>query len=163
VPKDSKWINIVFKPSEYFYMRTDKAAINRVIERLLEGTFNFTMKPLDKCQRWCISLPVPRWNGSDEDSREAALELAQWYKEQILAGNATINRALLFNRQPFNAGKACCRNNTCNRILHPERYKKPEQNEREIEIERENETKIETKIGMEVFPIDNGLFYYELQ
>ncbi|KAJ5856608.1 uncharacterized protein N7529_010552 [Penicillium soppii] len=147
VPKDSKWINIVFKPSEYFYMRTDKAAINRVIERLLEGTFNFTMKPLDKCQRWCISLPVPRWNGSDEDSREAALELAQWYKEQILAGNATINRALLFNRQPFNA----------------ERYKKPEQNEREIEIERENETKIETKIGMEVFPIDNGLFYYELQ
>jgi hypothetical protein len=124
VADDSKWLNVTFKKWEYYYLRTDGAVISRVIEHILEKNFEITEEPFDESRRWCISFPVSGAHMSDQNAREDALQLVKWYKAQILNGNATINRALLFDRKPFLTGKPCCKNNVCDLIAHPEWYAK---------------------------------------
>ncbi|KAJ5550370.1 hypothetical protein N7535_001692 [Penicillium sp. DV-2018c] len=116
------WVNIDFSWAENFYLRTDSALITYIIQRIKEGKFEVHRKPWDRESRWCISLPVSKKHKSLEAATVEARELAEWYKVQILNGNASINRELLFDRKPYHVGKNCCRDNVCERMLHPELY-----------------------------------------
>lgn len=117
---ENMWVNITFTTKDHFYLRTDGALICLIIERIREMKFEFTPEPMDRQFRWCISLPVSKAHDTEDGVIADALGLAEWYRVQILNGNATINRKLLFDRKPFNEGKECCRDNVCDRILHPE-------------------------------------------
>ena len=117
---ENTWINITFTVKDYFYLRTDGALICFIIERIRERKFQVSTEPMDRKARWCISIPVSKLHKSMGGAVADALQLAEWYKVQILNGNASINRKLLFDRKPFNEGKECCRDNVCDRILHPE-------------------------------------------
>ena len=124
MPDDSWWVNIVFGWPEHPYLRTDGAVMKAVIERIKARTIKITPKPMDETGRWTISLPVSKDHPTNGDAMEDALQLAQWYLAQIRLGNATINRELLFTMKPFRFGKECCKNNQCDRVLHPEWYEK---------------------------------------
>lgn len=126
VADDAYWVNIVFRYGENLLMRTDGAVMTRVIERIQEKRFDFGDIPWDLEIRWCISLPVSGRHVNDENRTEDALQLAKWYKKQIDLGNATVNRALLFDMKPYHSGKNCCHGTVCDRILHPEWYGPPE-------------------------------------
>jgi hypothetical protein len=123
------WVNIGFSFAENFYLRTDGALITYIIQRIKERKFKVTRKPWDRRSRWCISLPVSREHKSIDTAAADAQQLAEWYKVQILNGNASINRELLFDRKPYHIGRNCCRDNVCERMLHPELYKEVKKQE----------------------------------
>ncbi|KAJ5384073.1 hypothetical protein N7517_001984 [Penicillium concentricum] len=114
------WVNLSFTIKEHFYLRTDGALICYMMERIREKKFKLTSEPWDRRSRWCISIPVSKMHETKDGAAADALQLAEWYRVQILNGNATINRELLFDRKPFYDGKECCRGNVCDLILHPE-------------------------------------------
>lgn len=120
----NKWVNITFSKRDLFYLRTDGALICFIIERIREKKCTITLKPKDREARWCISIPASRAHKSSRGVLRDALQLAEWYKVQILNGNASINRELLFDRNPYHEGKECCRENVCDRVLHPEWWAK---------------------------------------
>lgn len=114
------WVNITFTPRQCYYLRTDGALICYIIERIREKKFELGREPKDRHYRWCISIPVSKPHRTMDGIVADALQLAEWYRVQILNGNASINRELLFDRKPYEGGKECCRDNVCDRILHPE-------------------------------------------
>ncbi|KAJ5943671.1 hypothetical protein N7516_003839 [Penicillium verrucosum] len=120
----NKWVNISFSKQELFYLRTDGALICYILERIRERKCTVTLVPKDRQCRWCISIPASRAHTSNKAARADALQLAEWYRVQILNGNASINRELLFDRNPYHEGKECCRENVCDRMLHPEWWPK---------------------------------------
>ncbi|OQD72071.1 hypothetical protein PENPOL_c001G07105 [Penicillium polonicum] len=120
----NKWVNIRFSKRDLFYLRTDGALICLIIERIRERRCTITLEPEDRQSRWCISIPASRAHKSTRGVLGDALQLAEWYKVQILNGNASINRELLFDRKPYHEGKECCRDNVCDRVLHPEWWAK---------------------------------------
>ncbi|KAJ5960864.1 uncharacterized protein N7479_008014 [Penicillium vulpinum] len=117
---ENLWVNLGFTVTEYFKLRTDGALICFMLERIRELKFKLTREPWDRRSRWCISIPVSKMHKTMDGAANDALQLVQWYKTQVLNGNATINRELLFDRRPFHDGRECCRNNVCDRVLHPE-------------------------------------------
>ncbi|KAJ5467828.1 hypothetical protein N7475_005580 [Penicillium sp. IBT 31633x] len=123
---ENLWVNIAFSFKEQFYLRTDGALITYMIERIRERKFTISKEPWDQRRRWVISLPVSKEQESVDTAAADAQQLTEWYRVQVLNGNATINRELLFDRRPFHVGKECCKNNVCDRMLHPEWYTKPE-------------------------------------
>ncbi|CAI7573211.1 unnamed protein product [Penicillium palitans] len=102
----NKWVNITFSKRDLFYLRTDGALICFIIERIREKKCTITLKPKDREARWCISIPASRAHKSSRGVLRDALQLAEWYKVQILNG------------------KECCRENVCDRVLHPEWWAK---------------------------------------
>ncbi|CAI7648332.1 unnamed protein product [Penicillium discolor] len=108
----NKWVNITFSKGDLFYLRTDGALICFIIECIRETKCTITLEPKDRQSRWCISIPASRAHKSSRGVLRDALQLAEWYKVQILNGNASINR------------KECCRENVCDRMLHPEWWAK---------------------------------------
>ncbi|CAI7612596.1 unnamed protein product [Penicillium viridicatum] len=105
----NKWVNISFSRRDLFYLRTDGALICLIIERIRERRCTITLEPDDRQSRWCISIPASRAHKSTKGVLGDALQLAEWYKVQILNGNAS---------------KECCRDNVCDRVLHPEWWAK---------------------------------------
>ncbi|KAJ6138889.1 hypothetical protein N7471_005375 [Penicillium samsonianum] len=102
---ENTWINITFTIKDHFYLRTDGALICFIIERIREKKFKFSSEPMDRRSRWCISIPVSKPHRTTGGAVADALQLAEWYRVQILNGNASINRELLFDLKPFHEVK----------------------------------------------------------
>ncbi|KAJ5773818.1 hypothetical protein N7457_008714 [Penicillium paradoxum] len=120
---ESKWVNIRFKFRENFLIRTEGALITYMIQRIRERKFVISDEPWDRTRRWCISIPISREHESIDTAAADAQQLVQWYRAQILEGNASINLDLLFDYKPYYVGKDCCTGNVCERMLYPELYK----------------------------------------
>ena len=120
VDHDTFWVNIVFLYDENFLMRSDSGVLARVLERLKERRFAFADVPWDREIKWCISLPVSRRLEDAQYMTSNAIQLAEWYLEQIRLGNVTVNRDALLDMKSYHPAVDPSEGTVYDRIAQPD-------------------------------------------
>lgn len=80
---------------------SDNELMNLTIQRLRIGEFTVDSGPIHQGRGSCISFPVSIYGASRNECLAIVVRLAEYYREDIMSGDISIDRDFLFRSRAF--------------------------------------------------------------